>query len=89
MQNTPIDNELFQQGVQLMIYGMGTVFVFLAVLVLVTISMSYIVNRFFPDAVPSVEPKAQTARQAPQSGDDSTLLAVITAAIHQYRSNQK
>jgi oxaloacetate decarboxylase gamma subunit len=89
MQNSTVDNELFQQGVQLMIYGMGTVFVFLAVLVLVTISMSYIVNRFFPDAVPSIEPKAQAPQQAVNSADESTLLAVITAAVHQYRSNQK
>jgi oxaloacetate decarboxylase gamma subunit len=89
MQNTAVDDELFQQGVQLMIYGMGTVFVFLAVLVLVTVSMSYIVNRFFPDVTPAAEPKTQTPQQASTGPDDSTLLAVISAAIHQYRSNQK
>ena len=89
MQNSTVDNELFNQGVQLMIYGMGTVFVFLAVLVLVTTSMSYIVNRFFPDQVPSVEPTTQAAQPAQAGTDDSTLLAVITAAVHQYRSNHK
>ncbi len=88
MQNSTVDNELFNQGVQLMIYGMGTVFVFLAVLVLVTTSMSYIVNRFFPDQISSVEPTTQSVQPAAGT-DDSTLLAVITAAVHQYRSNHK
>lgn len=89
MQNSTVDHELFQQGIQLMIYGMGTVFVFLAVLVLVTMAMSYIVNRFFPDVTPTTEPRARAVQSVAPETDNSTLLAVITAAIHQYRSNQK
>ncbi|MCK5881933.1 MAG: OadG family protein [Sinobacterium sp.] len=89
MQNSTVNHDLFQEGIQLMIYGMGTVFVFLAVLVVVTISMSYIVNRFFPDVVQTIEPKTRSTQPAATSSDDSTLLAVITAAVHQYRSNQK
>jgi oxaloacetate decarboxylase gamma subunit len=38
---------LLDQGVELMLYGMGTVFVFLAILVVATISMSALVQRFF------------------------------------------
>ena len=87
MQNSTVNDDILEQGIELMIYGMGTVFVFLAILVVVTIIMSFIVNKFFPDQVPSVEPRAQPVQ--PQSTDDATLLAVITAAVHQYRSRQK
>lgn len=71
------------KGVELMLFGMGTVVVFLSLLVVVTSAMSALVNRFAP-----VEETAPT----PKSGEtlaDSVLLAVITAAIHKHRSDKK
>ena len=82
-----MNDTLLQDGLELMIYGMGTVFVFLAVLVVVTTSMSAIVNKFFPDEVPAAQPTPSAVQQTPAS--DDTLLAVISAAVHQYRSRQK
>jgi len=46
MQDTLID-----QGFSLMLYGMGTVFVFLSILVFATGAMSKLVNKFFPEEV--------------------------------------
>jgi len=40
---------LLQQGLDLMIFGMGTVFIFLAVLVAMTTLVSIIIRHFFPD----------------------------------------
>ena len=40
---------LLQQGLDLMIFGMGTVFIFLAVLVAVTAVVSVVMRHFFPD----------------------------------------
>jgi oxaloacetate decarboxylase gamma subunit len=40
---------LITQGVDLMLFGMGTVFVFLTALVGITSLMSYIVNIWFPE----------------------------------------
>jgi len=40
---------LLQQGLDLMIFGMGTVFIFLAVLVAVTALVSVVIRHFFPD----------------------------------------
>ncbi|MCY4044796.1 MAG: OadG family protein [Cellvibrionales bacterium] len=82
-----MQNELIQQGISLMLYGMGTVFVFLAILVLVTFSMSAIVKRFFPE-VESLTPATNsinpgTAAQ-PQAVDPKRL-AVISAAIKKHR----
>lgn len=40
---------LLQQGLELMTFGMGTVFIFLAVLVAVTAVVSAVMRHFFPD----------------------------------------
>ncbi|MEX2131768.1 MAG: OadG family protein [Pseudohongiellaceae bacterium] len=81
-----MDNELIQQGIVLTLFGMGTVFVFLIVLTLVTIAMSRAVLRFAaPEAGDNVlaEPVAN-----PATIEDPRLIAVITAAIRQYRKNR-
>jgi oxaloacetate decarboxylase gamma subunit len=71
---------LIDQGLELMLFGMGTVVVFLTLLVLVTSAMSALVERFAPLPV-SAEPNAATT-------DDPLLLAVITAAIKKHRSRR-
>ena len=64
---------LMSQALELALYGMGTVFMFLTVLVGVTKLMSYLVRRgLIPDSPDSVDPK---------------ILAAITAAVKQYRSD--
>ena len=82
-----MQEDLLAEGLELMLFGMGTVFVFLAVLVVVTTLMSAIVQRFFPDAPqPTL---AITPRPAPvAASNDEQLLAVITAAVHKYRSRK-
>lgn len=63
---------LFSEGLNLALYGMGTVFVFLTLLVFATRLMSWLVLR--------------TAQEMPSSeGIDTVKLAAITAAIHQHR----
>ena len=44
-----MEETLITQGVDLMLFGMGTVFVFLTALVGITSLMSYIVNNWFPE----------------------------------------
>lgn len=66
-----METSLLDQGVTLMLVGMGTVFVFLTVLVLAMSSMSAIAMRF------QVEPVGDG------TGDEE--VAAITAAITQHR----
>ena len=80
-----MENTLFQQGVELMIFGMGTVFVFLTVLILLTTAMSSLVGRFFPVEAPPSLPVKQVP-SAVSAVEDERLLAVISASIHRYRS---
>lgn len=62
-----------------MLYGMGTVIVFLTLLVVATIAMSRLVSRYFPE-----RPPQPLSRPVP-AGQDPQLLAVIAAAIHRHR----
>lgn len=69
-----------------MLYGMGTVVLFLAALVIATMAMSAVIGNYF--AQPQrVEPVASGGQASTGSARhiDPTTLSVITAAIHQHR----
>lgn len=70
--------ELLSSGIELMVAGMGIVFLFLTMLVIAINLMSAMVLRFFPDA-----PTVSTTPAV--SGTDKRVVAAITAAVHQYR----
>tara|TARA_B110000977_G_C10927069_1_gene435541 strand:- start:619 stop:840 length:222 start_codon:yes stop_codon:yes gene_type:complete len=71
-------SDLLLEGLNLAMYGMGTVFVFLTLLVGATTLMSRLL-REAPTVVTSVTPAAQA---------EPRLLAAITAAVHQYRKQK-
>ncbi|MCZ6643394.1 MAG: OadG family protein [Gammaproteobacteria bacterium] len=76
-----MSSDLLGEGVQLMIAGMGAVFVFLTLLVLGTVSMSRLVLRFQPVAAEIASDEA-----LPGEGEVSDEeVAAITAAIAQHR----
>lgn len=73
--------ELFAEGVTLMFMGMGAVFFFLSILVVVTSLMSSLIQKYLPE-----KPAAPNRRVASGEPNDQILLAVIAAAIHKHRS---
>ncbi|MEQ1622178.1 MAG: OadG family transporter subunit [Methylococcales bacterium] len=75
-------SDLINSGIELMIAGMGIVFLFLVMLVFAINLMSSLVLRFFPD-VPIV-PKTSVPDVA-----DKQVVAAITAAVHQYRRDHQ
>lgn len=79
-----MDN-LLSEGLTLMVFGMGFVFTFLTLLVVVTTYMSKLVVKFEPAAQPKVTSSRSTPAVAVQQGSDE-LVAVISAAVHKYRS---
>ena len=44
-----MQGDIVSQGLELMLYGMGTVVVFLALLVVATTGMSRLIGRYFPE----------------------------------------
>jgi oxaloacetate decarboxylase (Na+ extruding) subunit gamma len=77
--------ELMSSGVELMFAGMGIVFLFLTMLVVAINIMSSLVQRFFPDVPIQV---VGTTTQV-SGGIDKSIIAAITAAVHQHRSKHK
>ncbi|MEE4658845.1 MAG: OadG family transporter subunit [Halieaceae bacterium] len=74
-----MEQSLIAQGLELMLYGMGSVLLFLALLVLVTSLMSSLLGARGDVAMPPV-----TAHPVDQGVDPRTL-AIISAAIHAHR----
>jgi len=74
-----MEANLIMEGVKFMILGMGTVFVFLIVMIACMNIMSTIINRYFP------EPQASTDAPAQGSQDKKKIVAAITAAIKYHR----
>ena len=75
---------IIEQGTTLMLYGMGTVFIFLTLLVFATTLMSYLVTRFSP-AKAAAEPRLQnSSNPADQPGPQ--VIAAIKAAIKLHRN---
>ena len=74
--------DIVEQGVELMLFGMGTVVLFLGLLVLATTLMSRIVTRYFPEPEPA--PAPARAAITPVAAD-TEVVAVISAAIRQHR----
>jgi len=75
--------ELLTSGIELMMVGMGIVFVFLAMLVFAIKLMSSMILRYFPDAPAQGRPRAGAAIP------DTQLIAAISTAVHRYRNTHK
>ncbi len=73
--------DAFAQGLELMLAGMGTVFVFLTLLVAATTLMSSLVQRFAPD-LPGHTPGVRLPRA---NGNEAEVVAAITVAIAAFR----
>lgn len=70
-------NELMSYGVELMLVGMGIVFLFLTMLVVVINLMSKVILRFSP-------PQPQTGN-VQSAAENQRIIAAISAAVHQHR----
>ncbi|MDQ7043703.1 MAG: OadG family protein [Sulfurimonas sp.] len=76
-----METNLIVEGFKFMGLGMGTVFMFLIVMIASMNLMSYIIHRFFPEPVPTINPSVATPKQK----DNKTVIAAITAAIMHHR----
>ncbi|BBI48689.1 putative oxaloacetate decarboxylase gamma chain [Vreelandella olivaria] len=82
------DLELLQEGLALMALGMGVVFVFLTVLVISVTLMSKLIGRFQPLPA-AVDTGKKASPSSPPSAQSDEVMAVISAAVHRYRSSRR
>ena len=81
------EGALIEQGLDLMLYGMGTVFIFLTLLVIVTALMSMLIRRWLPEEDATSPPTS--ASNTSSIDVDGRVLAIIQAAIDKHRSRIK
>ena len=72
-----METNLILEGFKFMGLGMGTVFLFLIIMIAAMNIMSTIIDRFFPEP--------QAANTAPAQKDNKKIIAAITAAIKHHR----
>jgi oxaloacetate decarboxylase gamma subunit len=85
LRNQAMDN-LLNEGLELAMFGMGTVFVFLALLIAATKTMSTLVLKFQPALADTIAPAVTQSNPMPEDGQ---LVAVISAAIMQHRNKNQ
>ncbi|MDO9618410.1 MAG: OadG family transporter subunit [Pseudomonas sp.] len=79
-------SELLLEGVELMLFGLGTVFLFLILLVLMIRVMSWVIEHF---AAKTPIPVSVPSAVKPASDEPSAdVLAAIQSAIHQHRARR-
>lgn len=79
--------DLLMEGVDLMVLGLGSVFVFLILLIGCISLMSRLVTRFLPGEMPLAAEPRRTASLSATSVDSETL-AVIRDAVRQHRARR-
>lgn len=78
--------DLVLRGFELAAFGMGTVFVFLTLLVYATMAMSALVARYEPAVTEPAQPRSPSAAG---EGPDASTLAAISAAVRRYRETPR
>lgn len=85
-----MSDTLIQQGMDLLLYGMGSVLVFLTLLVIATVLMSGALNRWFPEPKQPLETGAPNRNSNQPAGQvDKKTLAIIKAAIEKHRARRR
>ena len=83
-------NEAMTQGVELMLTGMGIVFLFLVMLIGAVKLMAYCVATFLPEVeVEVAHVSASPSQDSSVNGVTPAVTAAITAAVHQHRARRK
>jgi len=74
-----METNLIVEGFKFMGLGMGTVFVFLIIMIGSMNIMSKIIHKFFPEPTAEINPSVATKQ------DNKKVIAAITAAISHHR----
>lgn len=86
-----MQSTLMSQGLELLLFGMGTVVVFLTLLVFAIRAMSLLIQRFFPAPLSVAGAAPQLASSSGMGNApaavDPQLLAAIAGAVHQHRES--
>lgn len=80
-----MDINLVSEGLKFMVLGMVTVFLFLFLMVVVLKLQSKLISKFFSLSCAKNSNSTNSQNSVTQSNNECTLVAVITAAIVQFK----
>lgn len=80
--------ELLLEGVEIMLFGIGFVFLFLVLLVGAIRVMSRLIELFAPPAPHVMTPPSVVSAKPASQEPDANTLAAIQRAIHQHRARR-
>lgn len=78
-----METNLVVEGVKFMVLGMGIVFVFLSIMILVMNVMSRVIHKYFPEPDPTQAPVVVKGDE-----DKKKIVAAIFAAIMEDKKSQ-
>ena len=81
-----MEQSLIESSISLLLYGMGTVFVFLIVAIVAITAMSHIINRFFPARVVEIPAAVSTPVAAEV---EPHIVKAIQLALDKHRRREK
>jgi len=87
-----MDSSIFEEGFKLMAFGMGNVFLFLILMVVIITIASKLLTPYAHLLEEPVKPKRKGAKKKstlPKSEDDNAIISAITSAVHQFRQDKK
>ncbi len=86
-----MDTSIFNEGLKLMAFGMGNVFLFLILMVIIITITSKVLAPFAHLLEEPAKPKAKrkVSNKKPESKDDKAMVSAIIAAVHQFRQDNK
>lgn len=76
-------SELITEGLQLLVFGMGIVALFLTLLVIATAFMSNLIQKYFPERL--IAENASSSPIVENGIPDARTLSIIKEAIQQHR----
>ncbi len=84
-----MDTSVFNEGIKLMVVGMGMVFTFLVLMVIIISLAAKVLAPFAGCLEEPVKAKKKPAKKAVAgAADDSSIVAAIISAVHQFRQDQ-
>jgi oxaloacetate decarboxylase (Na+ extruding) subunit gamma len=79
---------MLTEGFKLMVAGMGTVFVFLALMILIINGLAKVLAPFAGVLEEKKDPRAKKNISKSDQKDNKAIITAIVSAVHQYRKDR-
>ena len=80
---------MFLESIKIMFLGMGTVYLFLIIMIYMTKLMSAIILRYFPEAPKHHHVPVAKAPAVPQVNENAKIAAILGALQHHHQLEQE